>query len=89
MSRRANSTATAATQAPSVIKENPRYISDTRENLVKAFPDLDPQLAARDIRSGLSSRRSSRSDMLSRRSSAYSVRSRSVKNLFRVERVGF
>ena len=78
MARRANSTATAATQAPSVIKENPSSIFDTRENLVRNFPDLEPQLATRDLRSGLSSRRSTASDMLSRRSSTYSV-TRSAK----------
>ena len=70
--RRAVSTVTAGTQAPSVVKEN-HFISGTPENFVlKNFPDLEPNLATRDLRSGLSSRRSS--DVISRRSSTSVLR---------------
>ena len=70
--RRAVSTVTAGTQAPSVIKES-RFIPE--QNLVRNFPDLEPHLATREVlrANGLSSGSRRSSDVISRRSSTYSI----------------
>ena len=70
--RRAVSTVTAGTQAPSVIKES-RFIPE--QNLVRNFPDLEPHLATREVlrANGLSSVSRRSSDVISRRSSTYSI----------------
>ena len=73
--RNQNLTSAATTQAPSVVEApRPPYLETlkSRDNLVRNFPDLDPNLQTRNmgIRSGLTSS----SEMLSRRSSGlYSV----------------
>ncbi len=64
----------STTQVPSVVEApRPTYLDTikSRDNLVRNFPDLDPNLQTRNmgIRSGLTSS----SEMLSRRSSGFSV----------------